>query len=109
MKHHCEYGFNHGAKCSVCINTVNVFSAQYDDYGEVFAGILQNPDDISWFHLFEKFVRFYEIVDLLVPKIKQNSSKMAEKITVFRNMKKAHGPKLPHFHNTSFAFAYTPM
>ena len=33
---------------------------------------------------------FHEILDILVPKMWQNGDKFAQKITIFRKMKKAH-------------------
>ena len=36
-------------------------------------------------------VSFHEILDILVPKMWRNSGKFAQKITVFRKIKKAQG------------------
>ena len=36
-------------------------------------------------------VSFHEILDILLHKMWQNGGKFAQKITVFRKMKKAHG------------------
>ena len=35
-------------------------------------------------------VSFHDILDILVPKMWQNGDKFAQKITIFRKMKKAH-------------------
>ncbi len=52
-------------------------------------------------------VSFHEILDILVPKMWQNGGKFAQKITVFRKMKKAQSCNFPHFQKTRFSLVDT--